>query len=56
MTVRAGIDVVVVETLRDQHEIGNAEVDGDRNNGRDKICPDSAWMVLKPRARDWASV
>lgn len=40
-----GVDVVVVETLGDEYQVGDAEVNGESNDGRDKVCPDCAWRV-----------
>ncbi len=36
-----GVNMVVVKALADEHEVGNAKINGESNNGRDEISPDS---------------
>lgn len=41
-----GVNVIVVDTLRDQDEIGEAEVNRQCNDRWHKTSPDSAWKQL----------
>ena len=42
----ARVDVVVVETLGDQDEVCDAEVDGESDHSRHEVRPDSSWNRL----------
>jgi hypothetical protein len=43
LAARSGVDVVIVQTLGDEHKVRNAEVDGESNHRWDEIGPDSSW-------------
>jgi hypothetical protein len=40
--VAAGVEHVVIDALRDQNKVGEAEVDGQRDDGRDEAGPGGA--------------
>jgi hypothetical protein len=39
----ASVDMVIVQTLGDEYEIRDAEVDGQSDHSRHEISPDSSW-------------
>ena len=44
--------MIVVETLRYQHEVGDAEVDGQSNDGRHETSPDGTWKESEHVTRE----
>jgi len=42
----AGVDVVIIQALGNQHKVGKAEVDGQGDDSGDEIGPDGPWKHL----------